>query len=112
MYEHVPAHALPGGESLALTVDRVLPFWNDQIAPCVLAGKSVLVTAHGNSLRALCKHIEGMSEKDVLELNIPTSVPLVYELDDDLKYVRKYYLMDEEEVAQKMAAVANQGKAK
>jgi len=112
MYKGIPKATLPGAESLALTVDRVLPFWNDQIAPCVLAGKSVLVTAHGNSLRALCKHLEGMSEKDVLDLNIPTSVPLVYELDEGLNFVRKYYLMDEEEVAKKMAAVANQGKAK
>lgn len=111
LYKSVPAHALPGGESLALTVDRVLPFWNDQIAPCILAGRSVLVAAHGNSLRALCKHIENMSEKDVLELNIPTSVPLVYELDANLKFLKKYYLMDPDEVAKKMAAVANQGKA-
>merc|ERR1712176_689895 len=91
--------------------ERVLPFWNDQIAPCVMAGKSVLVAAHGNSLRAICKHLEKMSEKDVLELNIPTSVPLVYELDYELNFVKKYYLMDEAEVAKKMAAVANQGKA-
>ena len=76
-----------------------------------MAGKSVLVAAHGNSLRALCKYTENMSEKEVLDLNIPTSVPLVYELDQDLKFVKKYYLMDEAEVAAKMAAVANQGKS-
>lgn len=112
LYRHVPKKMLPGAESLKLTVDRVLPFWADHIAPCVLAGKSVLVTAHGNSLRAICKYLEDMSEADVLELNIPTGVPLVYELDEELSVVQKYYLMDEAEVAKKMAAVAAQGKAK
>jgi len=112
IYKSVPANALPGAESLKLTIERVLPFWNDAIAPCVMAGKVPLVAAHGNSLRALCMYIEGMSETEVLELNIPTAVPLVYELDEDLQFVRKYYLMDEEELKQKMAAVANQGKAK
>jgi len=76
-----------------------------------MAGKTCLVAAHGNSLRALCKYIEGMSEEEVLEFNIPTAVPLVYELDENLNFIRKYYLMDEEEVAAKVAAVANQGKA-
>jgi len=112
LYKHVPKDALPGAESLALTVARVLPFWFDTIAPCVLAGKSVMVAAHGNSLRAICKYIEGMSEAEVLDFNIPTGVPLVYELDGNMKFVRKYYLMDPEEVAKKVAAVANQGKAK
>jgi|Transcript_24510 2,3-bisphosphoglycerate-dependent phosphoglycerate mutase len=112
MYRHVPKSALPGAESLKITVDRVLPFWFDHIAPCVMAGKSVLVSAHGNSLRAICKYLEGMSEAEVLEFNIPTAVPLVYELDKDLKFVKKYYLMDEAEVKAKMAAVAAQGQAK
>jgi len=112
LYKHVPKGALPGAESLKLTVERVLPFWNDHIAPCVMAGKNVLVAAHGNSLRAICKYLENMSEPEVLELNIPTAVPLVYELDDDLKFIQKYYLMDENELKAKMEAVANQGKAK
>jgi len=112
LYRHVPKAALPGAESLALTVERVLPFWNDAIAPCVMAGKSVLVAAHGNSLRAICKYLEGMSEDQVLDLNIPTGVPLVYELTPDLKFIKKYYLMDDEEVEKKLEAVANQGKAK
>jgi len=112
LYKHVPKKALPGAESLALTVERVLPYWFDHIAPCVMAGKSVLVSAHGNSLRAICKYLEGMSEKEVLEFNIPTAVPLVYELDENLNFIKKYYLMDEEEVKAKVAAVANQGKAK
>merc|ERR1712137_289922 len=112
LYSAVPRSALPGAESLKLTVERVLPFWNDQIAPCILAGRSVLVTAHGNSLRAICKHIENMSETEVLEFNIPTGVPLVYELDDGLRFIRKYYLMDPDVVAKKIAAVAAQGSAK
>jgi 2,3-bisphosphoglycerate-dependent phosphoglycerate mutase len=112
LYRHVPAAALPGAESLAMTVERVLPFLNDTILPCVMAGKSVMVAAHGNSLRAICKYLEGMSEDEVLELNIPTGVPLVYELSSELKVLNKYYLMDPEEVAKKVAAVANQGKAK
>jgi len=97
---------------LKLTVQRVLPLWNDQIAPCIMAGRSVLVAAHGNSLRAICKHLEDMSEEEVLELNIPTGVPLVYELDDRLRFIKKYYLMDPDEVAKKIAAVASQGSAK
>jgi len=108
-YAGVPKTALPGAESLAFTVDRVLPFWNDAIAPMVMAGRSVLVAAHGNSLRALCKHLENMSEKEVLDLNIPTAVPLVYELDEKMNFIRKYYLMDEAEVSAKIAAVKNQG---
>jgi len=112
VYRHVPKAALPGAESLALTVARVLPFWFDTIAPCVMAGKSVMVAAHGNSLRAICKYIEGMSQEEVLDLNIPTGVPLVYELDTNMDFLQKYYLMDPAEVAKKLQAVANQGKAK
>jgi len=112
MYASVPKAALPGAESLKLTIVRVLPMWFDQIAPCIMSGKSVMVAAHGNSLRAICMYLEGMSEAQVLDLNIPTAVPLVYELDENLKFIQKYYLMDEEELKAKMAAVANQGKAK
>ena len=112
MYASVPKAALPGAESLKLTIVRVLPMWFDQIAPCIMSGKSVMVAAHGNSLRAICMYLEGMSEAQVLDLNIPTAVPLVYELDENLKFMQKYYLMDEEELKAKMAAVANQGKAK
>lgn len=112
MYAGVPKASLPGAESLKLTIDRVMPFWTDHIAPCIMSGRSVLIAAHGNSLRALCKYIENMSEAEILEFNIPTGCPLVYELDDDLKFIKKYYIMDPEEVAKKQAAVANQGKAK
>jgi len=112
LYAGVPAGALPGAESLKLTIERVLPFWFDHIAPCVLAGKSVLIAAHGNSLRAISKYLEGMSESEIMEFNIPTAVPLVYELDSKLNFVKKYYLMDPEVVAKKVAAVAAQGQAK
>merc|ERR1712046_503817 len=111
LYANVPKAALPGAESLKLTIERVLPCWFDQIAPCVMAGKSVMVAAHGNSLRAICMYLEGMSEAEILEYNIPTAVPLMYELDDDLNFIRKEYLMDEEEVKAKVAAVAAQGQA-
>lgn len=93
-------------------MERVLPYYFDEIAPALLAQKRVLVVAHGNSLRGLVKHLDRMSEEEVLELNIPTAVPLVYELDDELKPIKKYYLLDEEEVKKRIAAVANQGKAK
>jgi len=109
LYAGVPEAALPGAESLAMTVDRVLPCWHDCIGPAVKGGLQVLIVAHGNSLRALCKYLEDMSNEEVLDLNIPTSVPLVYELDERLDFVRKYYLMDPDEVAQKMKAVALQG---
>lgn len=112
LYASVPKAALPGAESLKLTIDRVLPFWFDSIAPCVMAGKSVLVAAHGNSLRAICMYLEGMSEDEVLEFNIPTAVPLCYELDKDLKFVKKYYLMEGPEIDAKIAAVAAQGTVK
>ena len=91
-YAHLPADVVPDGENLKVTLERVLPFWEDQIAPALLSGKRVLVTAHGNSLRALAKHIEGISDADIMDLEIPTGQPLVYELDDNLKVVSKKYL--------------------
>jgi len=112
LYSAVPRSALPGAESLKLTVERVLPFWNDHIAPAIMSGKSVFVVAHGNSIRAICKHLENMSEAAVLELNIPTGVPLVYELDDNLEFLNKFYLLDPDEVAKKIAAVAAQASVK
>lgn len=111
-YKHLPQEVLPLTECLKDTVERVLPYYFDEIAPALLAGQNVLVVAHGNSLRGLVKHLDKMSEEDVLELNIPTAVPLVYELDEHLKPIKKYYLLDEEEVKKRIAAVANQGKAK
>lgn len=91
-YAHLPADVVPDGENLKVTLERVLPFWEDQIAPALLSGKRVLVTAHGNSLRALAKHIEGISDADIMDLEIPTGQPLVYKLDENLKVVEKFYL--------------------
>ena len=91
-YAHLPADAVPDGENLKVTLERVLPFWHDQIAPAVLAGRRVLVAAHGNSLRALAKHIERISDADIMALEIPTGQPLVYKLDDNLNMVDKFYL--------------------
>mmetsp|Transcript_31080 Transcript_31080/g.58292 ORF Transcript_31080/g.58292 Transcript_31080/m.58292 type:complete len:248 (+) Transcript_31080:54-797(+) len=95
LYENLPRDALPGSESVRMTVDRVLPFWYDQIAPCVQAGKTPLVSAHGNSLRALCKELEGLSEEKTMELVVAPGVPLVVELSDSMEFIQKYYLMDE-----------------
>ena len=103
---------LPAGESLKTTVDRMIPYWNEEIAPEVRSGKSVLVAAHGNSLRALVKHLDKMSDDEIMGLNIPTGVPLVYELDEKLEPVRHYYLGDQAAIEAAAAAVANQGKKK
>ncbi|MDQ2148542.1 2,3-diphosphoglycerate-dependent phosphoglycerate mutase [Alcaligenaceae bacterium C4P045] len=111
-YAKVPADQLPATECLKDTVDRVLPIWNESIAPAIRAGRNVLIAAHGNSLRALIKHLDGISDDDIVALNIPTGQPLVYELDDDLKPIRHYYLGDPAEIEAAMAAVAAQGKAK
>lgn len=91
---------------------RVLPFWNESIAPAIRAGRRVLVAAHGNNLRALIKHLDNVSDDDIVGVNIPTGQPLVYELDEDLKPIRHYYLGDAAEIEAAMAAVAAQGKAK
>jgi len=103
---------LPDAECLADTVARVLPYWHDEIVPAIKSGQRVLVAAHGNSLRALVKYLDNVSEKEILELNIPTGIPLVYELDAELRPVKHYYLADEETVKAALAAVANQGKVK
>jgi len=103
---------LPATECLKDTVARVLPFWNDFIAPAIRAGNRVLIAAHGNSLRALVKYLDELSDEAIVERNIPTAQPLVYELDDELKPIRNYYLAPPEEIAAAQAAVAAQGKAK
>lgn len=110
-YSSVPADQLPLTESLKTTVDRVVPYWEEVIAPAVKAGKKVLIAAHGNSLRALVKYLDGISEEEILKLNIPTGSPLVYELDENLKPIKNYYLGDADAIAKAQAAVANQGKA-
>jgi len=101
---------LPLGESLKDTVARFLPYWESAIAPAVRAGRKVLIAAHGNSLRALVKYLDGVSEADIVGLNIPTGVPLVYELDEQLKAQKHYYLGDPEAVRRAAEAVAKQGK--
>jgi 2,3-bisphosphoglycerate-dependent phosphoglycerate mutase len=103
---------VPLTECLKDTVARVLPYWNGVIAPAVRAGRRVLVAAHGNSLRALIKHLDGVSDADIVGLNVPTGVPLVYELDAQLRPLSRRYLGDAEEVARRVAATAAQGKAK
>jgi 2,3-bisphosphoglycerate-dependent phosphoglycerate mutase len=111
-YAGVPAGQIPRTECLKDTVARVMPYWNDEIAPAIRSGKRVLIAAHGNSLRALVKYLDDMGEDEIVNLNIPTARPLVYELDDDLRPIRRYYLGDQAEIEAAMAAVAAQGKAK
>ena len=111
-YAALSADEIPVAECLKDTVERMLPYWHETIVPEVHRGKWVLIAAHGNSLRALVKHLDGVSDEEIVELNIPTGIPLVYELNDDLSPIRSYYLGDEEAVAAAQAAVANQGKAR
>jgi 2,3-bisphosphoglycerate-dependent phosphoglycerate mutase len=111
-YKDLSPSELPATECLKDTVARFVPYWKDVIAPAVKAGKKVVIAAHGNSLRALVKYLDGISDADIVELNIPTGIPLVYELDDDLKPLKKYYLGDQADIEAKMHAVAAQGKAK
>ncbi|HPW64554.1 MAG TPA: 2,3-diphosphoglycerate-dependent phosphoglycerate mutase [Candidatus Omnitrophota bacterium] len=111
-YKNLKPNELPLTECLKDTVARVIPFWNDTIAPAIKSGKKVLVAAHGNSLRAMVKFLDNIPESEIVELNIPTGMPLVYELDKDLKPIRHYYLGDPEKIKAAMEAVANQGKAK
>ncbi len=113
---HDPRYAgiknLPLSECLKDTVERFLPLWHEKIAPSVKSGKRVIIAAHGNSLRALVKYLDNISDADIINLNIPTGVPLVYELDENLKPIRHYYLGDQEAIAAAAKAVASQGKAK
>ena len=111
-YAGIAESQLPLTECLKDTVDRFLPLWHEKIAPTVKSGKRVIIAAHGNSLRALVKYLDNLTEEQVLKLNIPTGIPLVYELDDNLKPIKSYYLGDQEAIAAAMNAVANQGKAK
>jgi 2,3-bisphosphoglycerate-dependent phosphoglycerate mutase len=110
-YARLNPENIPLTECLKDTVARVLPFWNESMAPAIKAGKRVVVAAHGNSIRALVKYLDGISDDDIVSLNIPNGIPLVYELDDDLKPIRHYYLGDADAVAKAAAAVASQGKA-
>ncbi len=109
-YASLSSEEIPVAECLKDTVARFLPYWHEAIAPQIKAGKKVLIVAHGNSLRALVKYLDNVSEEDIVGINIPTGIPLVYELDDDLKPIRHYYLGDQEAAAKAAAAVANQAK--
>ncbi len=111
-YASLTPQQLPATESLKITLERVLPYWHGTLAPMITSGKHVLVAAHGNSLRAMVKYLDNVSDQEIPELNIPTGIPLVYELDDDLRPIMHYYLGDAEAVAKAAAAVANQAKAK
>ncbi len=111
-YANLTPDQLPSTESLKITLERVLPFWHSTLAPTIQSGKRVLVVAHGNSIRAMVKYLDNISDAEIPELNIPTGIPLVYELDDNLKPLRHYYLGDADAVAKAAAAVANQGKSK
>ncbi|NNM67925.1 MAG: 2,3-diphosphoglycerate-dependent phosphoglycerate mutase [Spirochaetales bacterium] len=111
-YAGIPSDEVPATECLKDCVARVLPYWKVEIAPQILAGKKIIIGAHGNSLRALLKYLKNISEKDIAELNIPTAIPLVVELDQDLHYVRDYYLGDQAKIQAKIAGVASQGQKK
>jgi 2,3-bisphosphoglycerate-dependent phosphoglycerate mutase len=110
-YAKLPASDVPLTECLKDTVARVLPFWNEAMAPAIKSGRRILVAAHGNSIRALVKYLDGIADQDIVGLNIPNGIPLVYELDADLKPIRHYYLGDADAAAKAAAAVASQGKA-
>ena len=110
-YENLESKDIPLTECLKDTVERFLPYWHETIAPTIKSGKNVLISAHGNSLRALVKYLDDISEEEIVGLNIPTGIPLIYELDDDLKPIQHYYLGNPEAVEKATEAVANQGKA-
>lgn len=110
-YAQLAKAQVPLSECLKDTVERVIPYWNETVVPSMRAGRRVLIAAHGNSLRALVKYLDGISDEDIVGLNIPTGVPLIYELDAALKPQRHYYLGDAQEIARRIAAVSAQGKA-
>ncbi|MEK6959508.1 MAG: 2,3-diphosphoglycerate-dependent phosphoglycerate mutase [archaeon] len=112
LYKDVSKKDLPTAECLKDTVARVMPYWKSEIAPAIKLNKKILISAHGNSLRAIVKYLDSVSEKDIVGLNIPTGIPLVYELDKNLKPIKHYYLASDEELATALDSVKNQGKAK
>jgi 2,3-bisphosphoglycerate-dependent phosphoglycerate mutase len=111
-YSRLDPRVLPLTESLKETIERVLPYWHDRIAPAIKEGERILITAHGNSLRALVKYLDRISDQEIVDLNIPTAVPLVYELDEELRPAKHYYLGDPEKIAAAAASVANQATRK
>ena len=112
IYSDIDPKLLPLTESLETTIERAVPYFENVIKPDMKAGKKVIIAAHGNSLRAVVKYFDNLSREEILDVNIPTGVPLVYEFDDNFKVIKKYYLGDQEALQKKMSAVANQGKAK
>jgi 2,3-bisphosphoglycerate-dependent phosphoglycerate mutase len=112
LYKDVKKEELPLSENLKMVVERVVPYWNDEIVPHIKNGKKIIIAASGNSLRALIKHLEKLSAEEIVEINVPTAIPLVYELNDNLEVIKKYYLASEEQLRQALDTVANQGKAK
>jgi len=111
-YQDLSEEDIPLTESLKETIARVVPYWKEAIAPALKSGKRIIIAAHGNSIRALVKYLDNISEEDIVELNIPTGIPLVYELTSDLKPIKHYYLGDQEKIQQAINSVENQGKAK
>lgn len=111
-YAGVPDEYIPRTEALKQCIERVMPYWESEIFPRLMQVDNIVVVAHGNSLRGVVKHLKGISDEDIIKLNIPTAVPYVFEFDDKLKLVADYYLADPDELAKKQAAVANQGKSK
>jgi len=111
-YAGLQPEEIPASECLKDTVNRMLPYWHNTITPSILAGKKVVIAAHGNSLRALVKYLDNISDQEIVGLNIPTGIPLIYELNSELKPIKSEYLADEETVRKAAEAVANQGKAK
>ena len=111
-YASLTPGQLPATESLKITLERVLPYWHQTIVPTIKTGKRMLIVAHGNSIRAMVKYLDNISDADITELNIPTGIPLVYELDENMKPLKHYYLGDADAVEKATAAVANQGKSK
>lgn len=111
-YKNLPSGLLPVGESLKMTVDRFLPLWTEELAPAILRGQRILIAAHGNSLRALIQHLEKLTPEQIMEVNVPTGIPLMYELGPQLQVISKKYLGDPEAIKQAMEHVANQGKKK
>ncbi|HOI97068.1 MAG TPA: 2,3-diphosphoglycerate-dependent phosphoglycerate mutase [Candidatus Pacearchaeota archaeon] len=110
IFRSVPVYQMPRTESLSDTYGRAIDYWNSDIAPAIKSGKKILISAHGNSLRALVKYLDNIDDKEISELNIPTGAPLVYELDDDLKPIKHYYLGDQDAIARRIDAVKNQYK--
>jgi 2,3-bisphosphoglycerate-dependent phosphoglycerate mutase len=110
-YKSLTVEELPTTESLKMTIERVMPYWQEEIVPQIKAGRKIIVAAHGNSLRALVKHLDGISDEEISSLNIPTGRPLVYEFDQEMNVLDKYYLGDQEKIAQEINKVKNQAKS-